>query len=675
MAITTFIEQFTRTPSRQNAATYSEDMDVRLSEENSRIIQMNEQAAQANTQAALLNSQIAQTTTNAATATEQAAIVTQKALEADTAKNEAVIKANEILEYVIPSGTAKSIDQSNTDRTAMSKAAFNAIASNNRDKFGGSGIVEPGKHTTTSGVNINDGLWTVPTYVNRFLLGRGISGNTGSSKTEFPYTNINGVVSKIYGVGNAAEAPYQNNIYLPNAPTVLPYTATLTAEQIASGVIKHADASNSGLIVNGKFDSGVSGWIVGYGGYTPLWDGVGKILLDSTTTVGVSQTIQTVIGKQYIVEFDIHYTGTIHNYALWVGTSVSSASTYNSGQLATPNGRVTHTFTAAATTSYINILGYVTTGNTTLVDNIAVFPADAISRQDFVYFKTNDVDLATVDFAYPLGLKQYLGADVDGLTGISVGAYSGALTASLFGTWQASGALVGKGYVWSTRTEAQKAAFRGNPENNTYSDGDKVRQVQGLMQVAMMKGDNFTEATAFASLGYTIDSVDKGLWRHADGSIAIGIALVHRRNQGGYNLTYNPHGTRAMTMTPTNIADCFTEANLTMTTGYIGTSTPIPGGLFYDQVSVEDFKPANQGADLRSSAQVKQYKSMFDSWVAKDTAGKLTFYPVTTAVSLTTLATDGTRTLAYSAATGRVYYTNATAQYQTDAFIKLGAIL
>lgn len=628
MAITTFIEQFTRTPSRQNAATYSEDMDVRLSEENSRIIQMNEQAAQANTQAALLNSQIVQTTTNAATATEQAAIVTQKALEADTAKNQAVTKANEILGYVIPSGTAKSIDQSNTDRTAMSKAAFNAIASNNRDKFGGSGIVEHGKHYISAvSSNINEGIYVASNLSNTVKIGH--SSGVGVSKTNYPIFNANGVLSNIKNIGITFTD--ENYILLPPAPTVLPYTATLTAEQIASGVIKHADASNSGLILNGKATTDTSGWtavngtIASVGSKLEITNGTG-------TQAYAYNSFATVIGKAYTLEIE-NTDGTSLTNIIRAGTGATGLQYANLSNIASGTRSVI-TFIATTTSSTITLYtGSSVTGETAFFDNIAVFPADAISRTDFVYFKTNDVDLATVDFAYPLGLKQYLGVDVDGLTGISVGAYAGALTASLFGTWQASGALVGKGYVWSTRTETQRKLFLSNPENNCYLDGDKVRQVQGLMQVAMMKGDNFTEATAFASLGYTQDTVDKGLWRHADGSLAIGIALVHRRNQGGYHPVYNSNGSGKFRNTNTGYYSWFQSSDwvfdsiakmfdfssdpLRVVGGSIAsTHSGRADGIFYDQVHEGDI------TDLRNSShKIEDYSRLIDREFNKAVSG------------------------------------------------------
>jgi hypothetical protein len=47
-SITTFIDSFTRTPSRKNPTTFSADMDARLSEENSRITQMNSMSSEMN---------------------------------------------------------------------------------------------------------------------------------------------------------------------------------------------------------------------------------------------------------------------------------------------------------------------------------------------------------------------------------------------------------------------------------------------------------------------------------------------------------------------------------------------------------------------------------------------------------------------------------------------------
>ena len=99
-------------------------------------------------------------------------------------------------------------------------------------------------------------------------------------------------------------------------------------------------------------------------------------------------------------------------------------------------------------------------------------------------------DISEKNFVYPLGNVQYLGGNTDGLTGISNGAFTGFETYSLFGNFQASSALIGKGYVWSTLTEAQKKAFIANPENNCYLDGDKIIQVRYRVRVVQGEDSN-----------------------------------------------------------------------------------------------------------------------------------------------------------------------------------------
>ena len=57
-----------------------------------------------------------------------------------------------------PAGQQDEID--NITKTAMSKATFEAIARDNRDKFAGSGFVEWGKHYNYALTpNINYGMW------------------------------------------------------------------------------------------------------------------------------------------------------------------------------------------------------------------------------------------------------------------------------------------------------------------------------------------------------------------------------------------------------------------------------------------------------------------------------------------------------------------------------------
>ena len=356
----------------------------------------------------------------------------------------------------------------------MTKAEFNALAEERKANRAGSGFDSLGWGSIaapSTDTIINEGMWVRSTVPNTIHSSRSDASSQGISKSKIPIVNINGVQHKFFDGGG-------DRITLPTAPNIYPYDTVLTAEQIASGVIKHADASNSGLIVNGKFDTDTSGWTNSTNSTLSIDTNKLKITLSSYGSA--KQTINTVVGKRYVIEADITS-----------GTATTRLIAYNSSavqiasSVANILGRNILEFTATTTTSRIDI--YSNTSGVILVDNIAVYPADAISRSDLVFLESWHEDVSEKNFVYPLGNVQYLGGNTDGLTGIANGAFTGFETYSLFGNWQTPSALIGKGYVWSSLPEAQKRAFIANPENNCYLDGDKniqvryrVRSVQGL---------------------------------------------------------------------------------------------------------------------------------------------------------------------------------------------------
>ena len=494
------------------------------------------------------------------------------------------------------------------EANTMTKAQFNALAEERKANRAGSGFDEMGKHfNNVSFPNVNEGLWTGSSvqYANKFQLGTTTT-IAGVSKSLYPLVNVNGVVSKIFGVAYE-NTDRVNPISLPQAPTIYPYGTTLTAEQIASGVITHADASNSGLIVNGKFDVDTSGW-------TSLNASIlvenGKLKATNTTTgTGyVYQSKSFVIGKKYVIEFEQQYGN--RQGAVRVGTTNIGGEIFNEYSGDTTGALTKHRveFIATQTTLYITaVVSDGTIGNYRYFDNIAVYPADAISRSDLVFLESWHEDISEKNFVYPLGNVQYLGADTDGLTGIANGAFTGFETYSLFGNFQASSALIGKGYVWSTLTEAQKKAFISNPDNNCYLDGDKTIQVRYRVRVVQGLGDNWDypfynmidgggsnppgsaatysissnfyikpkgklpsitydisgyasyETGFFANKNYknittnyeigmgtavnkAATSLDTGV-AYEGKCFALPITLVHRRNQGAYHPVYNPNGT------------------------------------------------------------------------------------------------------------------------------------
>ena len=321
-----------------------------------------------------------QAETVTATASSSATTSTQKASEANTSANQALTYKNQLQGYVIPAGTSYSVDQINTQNVAMTTAQFNALAEERKANRAGSGFDEWGKHYNQIATfpNINEGMFTLPTQINGFKLGWRDSSSLGTSKTIYPVININGTSLKMQYINNIFS---ENLIIVPTAPTIYPHDTVLTTEQINSGVIKHADASNSGLIVNGKFDTDTSGWS---SNSATLSNVTGKLRVAVASNYGYAyRAITTVIGKQYTIEFDYtHGTNTLAS--IQVGATSGLGTLILS--LGVVDGRFTASFTPTTTTTYVGLL--VNGGGLYAnFDNIAVYPADAISRSDLVFLE------------------------------------------------------------------------------------------------------------------------------------------------------------------------------------------------------------------------------------------------------------------------------------------------
>ncbi len=503
----------------------------------------------------------------------------QKASEANTSANQALTYKNQIQGYVIPVGTSYSIEEINTQNSAMTKAQFNALSEERKANRAGSGLDYMGKGSSTTSLNVNEGIWTDASQTNRFYIGK-TTANAGTSITNEAQSMVNGILQKLKNVNNATLAIAE--ILCPTAPNIYPYNTVLTTEQINSGVIKHADSSNSGLVTMGKNLSGTT----------------------------FNQTVTVVNGKKYIIEY-------------------------------VDNGvRKTLEITASSTSYIISLSG-------TNITEVGMYPLDAISRSDLVFLESWHEDVSEKNIVYPLGNIQYLGGNTDGLTGIANGSFTGFETYSLFGNWQTPSALIGKGYVWSSLTEAQKKAFIANPDNNCYLDGDKVIQVRYRVRVligedtnsmakATVQGKSVVPSTVLFTAPTT--TVDAGLYSNTSATYtytgtttgAISITTVSRRNQGMYHPVYNANGTKKASdgnfwyntaVSFTSISDCFDAAKLLTASGYIGTVSGRPDGLFYDQVHESDI------LDLRnSSKKVEDYSRLrereFNKLVNGATRGK-----------------------------------------------------
>ncbi len=584
-----------------------------------------------------------QAETVTSTASNSAAIATQKASEASSSANQALTSKNAIQSYVIPAGASYSVEQINTQNSAMTKAQFIAIEEERKTNRAGSGFDDfcvSNSYYQANGAftKVNDGLWTRAIPNTLFMDAK--YGTYGRNSI-----CVNGV-KQHFSLGGNLQNGGGFEIILPTAQTIYPYDAVLTTEQINSGVIKHADSSNSGILINSKFDVDASGWSTT--GTNWSWSSGSITLAPTVNADQLKQTIFTINGKKYILEFDV---------------------TALSGSIKLMNTALTQLYTISITgrhrvelTADINLTSIIFTRLTAGVsasctmDNFMMYPADAVSRSDLGFPESFHEDVSEKNFVYPFGNIHYLGGNTDGLTGIANGSFTGFETYSLFGNWQTPSALIGKGYVWSSLTEAQKKAFIANPENNCYLDGDKVIQVRYRIRVVQGWGDDwltvfnssltssiYSSTGRLASQGklviptaldngnpagryvnsYFQGSIlagNSGLWNEVaqvngyTGTtvVSIPLALVHRRNQGMYHPVYNANGTKKAvdgnfwyntTETFTSISDCFNPAKLLTASGYIGSVSGRPDGLFYDQVHEGDI------TDLRNSSKKSPDKS------------------------------------------------------------------
>lgn len=574
----------------------------------------------------------------------------------------------------------------------MTKAQFNALAAERKANRAGSGFDEWGAGGPSN--NINYGLHTwIYNNVSYVSLGRETDLQGGISKTLYAKVNINGENIKLGGVAHNGVAVNNNRLDItsPTAPTIYPHDTVLTAEQINSGVIKHAGASNSGLIVNGKFDTDTSGWINYVGGSISQVSGRLKTQSISDRGRGYQYLTNLVVGKKYVVEAMVASDGVVE--AGLYCSSTNNVGAFDYGVLKATISETTLVYKklefTATTTNLMLCCTTISSGvssSYSYFDNIAVYPADAISRSDLVFLESWHEDVSEKNFVYPLGNVQYLGGNTDGLTGIANGSFSGYETYSLFGNWQTPSALIGKGYVWSSLTEAQKKTFIANPENNCYLDGDKIIQVRYRVRVVQGWGDDWrfgTDVTrsyiapdygrmcfntiensvkvkgkltnvldistragneyisipqsGMAPIGqftnYLVggSSPDTGSMVAYEGKcFALPIAIVHRRNQGMYHPVYNPNGSKKASdgnfwyntaVSFTSISDCFDTTKLLTASGYIGSVSGRPDGVFYNQVHESDI------TDLRnSSKKVEDYNRLigreFNKLVAGTTRGK-----------------------------------------------------
>jgi hypothetical protein len=562
----------------------------------------------------------------------------------------------------------------------MSKEYFFALAEKRIDDSAGSGFAEWGKSQSyNKPASVNEGMWAAYTDPNKMRMGRGYTDAEGISRTNTPRALVNGVYQNLDVIGVGADAVFNNAVVnFPNAPD-----GTKSYDSATGIVTQHASAAEAfeGLLTNGDFRDGTTGWAVNYYGTGTGSVSNGEVTFtasDYANRAQWSQLISTTIGETYRIEYVCTQHANSGTYVILeednVGTIIHQLQGTGVGYLE---------FTSISNTNTrITIRGQA---GTSKFSSISVLPATEqviTSRQDFVFLESWAEAITDKDVVYPLGNVQYGTTSYEGITLATNGIAQGY---SAFGEWDT--ATTGNCVVWSTLTAAEQKLFIEDHDNNIYSDGDALIQMRYRVRVIEGLGDewsgvnpnslptlqynaqsriqaqatNATPSTWTATESYLgLNSTRTSLGDKANGSFvardsrtggsheglcfAVPIALVQRRNQGGYHPSYNPNGCKRVrnianssdvtwdnypdAAAYTSLSSCFdlrspTEAGyITGLSGYISSSkgSGRPDGKFYDSIYASDVD------DLRMSSRRVPVRELREHYKRKAIAGEVRGY-------------------------------------------------
>ena len=463
-----------------------------------------------------------------------------------------------------------------TKTSAMSKAQFNALAEERKANRAGSGFDEWGLHRSEISTfpNVNQGIWVSSDYSNYFVIGRD-SSSAGVSKTKYPIINVNGIIHRIESINSIGIV--QSHIQLPIAPTIYPHDTVLTTEQINSGVIKHADSSNSGLVQNGK---GLSG-----------------------TTF--TQTVITVNGKKYTIEYvdnsirkTLEITATVTTYNISLsGTNITEVGMY-------PNDAISR-----------SDLVFLESWHEDIAEKNIVYPLGNVQ-----YLGSNTDGLTGIANGSFSGFETY---SLSGLWQTS---------SSLIGkgyVWSSLTESQRKAFISNPDNNCYLDG------DKVIQVRYRCRVLMGEDTNSMAKATVQGKSVVPSSVLYTapVTTVDAGLYSNTsttygyDGKVnAISIANIQRPNFGMYHPIYNPNGSRKASddkywyetsVSFTSISDCFNSDKILANSGTIASGkNGRPDNRYADQIHESDI------TDLRnSSKKVEDYNRLMTREFNKLVAG------------------------------------------------------
>jgi hypothetical protein len=554
-------------------------------------------------------------------------------------------------------GYGTNIVDQNASNTSLGN--FEARARIVRSLTRGSGFIRWEKLTNSGYDQINKSMYTKShtslSSGNANLLYTDLSNNS--------LVNIDGYLISVLGVNSTN---ISNIIHLPPAPMPSIETSLNTANSYTQGDFAILNTTSIEYVTNGDFSNGTTGWIDDGTNSSSIVGGALNVDV-STINTKTYQALSLVNGKKYVLEFDAYYSSGSDGYVDIVAGSFGSIPSNDGSDKRIELSDTSSHYKVEITSDNVDYFVAISSASvsTIVIDNVSVKPSDKVyvcvaeasagedlqdttyfeprkqvSRVDLAFLEVWKEDISDKDFVYPYGNIQYRGSDIDGLSSIANGLFSGADTYSLFGAWSSANDIVGKGYIWSNLSDSDKEILLKNPLNNIFIDGNNYLQLRYRMRAVKGIGDEwervqdidvynfqYNGARQVAKRGSTtshtpstgdlatssnlwfVDSIYSGkqkgvFYNIASNTYALPIALVQRRNQGLYHPVYNPLGTAKASddkywydtsVSFTSIVDCFTVSKLQ--SGDINTSkSGRPDDLYYDEINERDI------TDLRLDA-------------------------------------------------------------------------
>lgn len=421
----------------------------------------------------------------AATATTKAASAEASALSAAQDRTAAEIAAQNATVYSEMSTVHQAVGQALEEGHLFAAKAVDmeAMRAENLRRFAAGGFVHMGKHYAVGEAKaINQGMWSYPgdNWQNILTLGRAsASSGFGDSRTDNPYIHMGGFVSKLGGIGRAAELS-EVQVKSPEAEAGTRVYDSATGESIdyrydvdpkygdVAGTHNEAVARAwEGLAKNGDFRFGDDG----------SWQISGGVTIDNTgaqfTASGTDSRLRLndigIMGKDIVIEFDCDVAETIAIYIY--GESNKDEVIYV--QAAPGRNKVVSLVAERNESNNSSDDVMFRSGSGAFsgkISNVSIRPL----TQEVV---TNPVDLAglegwleriTVDnpFVYPDGLPQNQATTMDGIA-----TTTSARPDSYYAVYEGDTSSRGKGVNFFTASMAEQDAMMANPWNHIYNLG------------------------------------------------------------------------------------------------------------------------------------------------------------------------------------------------------------